>query len=139
MRIRPGSDVAGPPAASVGRQAAAVVAAAGVAGLGGLLLGEYAFDGLAVMGAGVVLGLFVSEAALAVISSNARPLLLGAACAVVTVLGLLLAAWTSTGHRLGTVGTKGDLAFVLGALAATIRMRPPRRGAGNLPGSAPEG
>jgi hypothetical protein len=107
-----------------------------------LVLGEYAFDGLAVIGAGLVLGLFVSEAAVAV--AKDRPVFLTAACSVVTVLGLLMAAWISTGHRLGTVEIHGWVAFVVGAVAAGVRARPlrgtaPRTPADNPPGSGPTG
>lgn len=125
-----------------GRSGAAIAAAAGVAALGGLLLGEYAFDGLAVIGAGVVLGLFVSEAAVAV--AKGRLAILAAACSIFTVLGLLMAAWISTGHRLGTIDGQGFLAFVAGAAAAGLRARPlrgtgPRTPADNPPGSEPAG
>ncbi|MGH9190784.1 MAG: hypothetical protein ACRD0Q_12295 [Acidimicrobiales bacterium] len=125
-----------------GRSGPAMAAAAGVAALGGLLLGEYAFDGLAVIGAGVVLGLFVSEAAVAV--AKHRTMTLAAACSLFTVLGLLMAAWISTGHRLGAVGLEGFLALVAGAAAAGLRARPlrgtaPRTPADNPPGSEPAG
>src|SRR5205085_626426 len=68
-----------------------LVAGLAVAYVAALLLGEYAFDGLPVIGAGVVLGLFVSEATTSV--ARRRSWLLAGAGAVFTVGGLLGAAW----------------------------------------------
>jgi hypothetical protein len=101
-----------------------VLAAVAVAVVAGLVLGEYAFDGLAIVGGGVVVGLFVSEAAVTV--NRGRSRLLGAACAGLTVLGLLVAARTATGHRLSEVRWEGWLAVVLGATAAVLRAVPLR-------------
>ncbi|MEA2703833.1 MAG: hypothetical protein QOD63_1778, partial [Actinomycetota bacterium] len=95
-----------------------MLAGAAVAGVAGVVLGEYAFDGLAILGAGVVVGLFVSEAAVAV--NRGRDVLLAVACAVFTVGGLLIAARTATGHRLSTVGWEGWLAVGLGVVAAVL-------------------
>ena len=104
-----------PPLAVLAGLAVAVIAAA--------VLGEYGFDGWAVIGAGIVVGLFVAEAIMTVARTGSRPL---AGIAAVLATGSLLgAAWTSTGHRLGTVGWKGWTAVALGALAAAIRARPP--------------
>ena len=89
-----------------------------------LLFGEYAFDGLAVIGAGVVLGLFVSEATTTV--ARRRSLLLAVAGAVFTVCGLLGAAWISTDRRLSMIDVHGWLAVTLGAAAAAVRARPLR-------------
>ncbi len=95
-----------------------------VAAVAAVLLGEYAFDGLAVIGAGLVLGLFVSEATTSV--ARRRSLLLAVVGALYTVGGLLGAAWISTDHRLSIVGFKGWLAVALGAAAAAFRARPLR-------------
>jgi hypothetical protein len=101
-----------------------LVAGAAVAFVAAVLLGEYAFDGLAVIGAGVVLGLFVSETTVSL--ARRRSLLLAGAGAAFTVAGMLGAAWISTDHRLSTVGLKGWLAVAVGAAAAAIRARPLR-------------
>jgi len=94
-----------------------------VAALGAAVLGEYAFGGLAVIGSGLVLGLFVAEAVVAVARGGNR---LGAAAAgVLTGAGLLVAGWTSTGHRLSAVGVEGWAAIVVGVAVATFRARPP--------------
>jgi hypothetical protein len=101
-----------------------LVAGAAVAFVAAVLLGEYAFNGLPVIGAGVVLGLFVSEATTSV--ARRRSVLLAAAGAVFTVAGMLGAAWISTDRRLSTVGFEGWLAVALGAAAAAVRARPLR-------------
>lgn len=101
-----------------------LVAGAAVAYVASLLLGEYAFDGLAVMGAGAVLGLFVSEAMIGV--ARRRSALLAVAGAVFTVAGLLGAASIVTDGRLSTVRWQGWLAVALGAAAAAFRARPLR-------------
>ncbi len=101
-----------------------LVAGVAVAFVAALLLGEYAFSGLPVIGAGVVLGLFVSEATTSV--ARRRSILLAAAGAVFTVGGLLGAAWISTDQRLSTVGFQGWLAVAVGAAAAAFRARPLR-------------
>ena len=79
-----------------------LVAGAAVAFVAAVLLGEYAFSGLPVIGAGVVLGLFVSEATTSV--ARRRSIFLAVAGAVFTVAGLLGAAWISTDQRLSMVG-----------------------------------
>jgi hypothetical protein len=117
------------------RRPLAVLAAAAVAGLGGVILGEYAYDGLAVIGSAVVLGLFVAEAALAVAKETSTSL--AVAYSALTVAGLGWAAWTSTGHRLGVLGVEAWLAFAAGAAAAGLRARPRSTPAGNPPASPP--
>ena len=101
-----------------------LVAGAVVAYVAALMLGEYAFEGTAVIGAGLVLGLFVSEAVTAV--ARRRSVLLAGAGAVFTVAGLLGAAWITTDQRLSTVDWQGWLAVAVGAAAAAFRARPLR-------------
>jgi hypothetical protein len=117
------------------RSTLSLVAGALVALVAALLLGEYAFDGLAVLGAGLVVGLFVSEATTTVAAR--RSVLLAVAGAVITVAGLLGAAWISTDRRLSIVDWHGWLAVALGAAAAGFRARPRRARSGSLP-PAPE-
>ena len=95
--------------------AVAVVAAA--------VLGEYSFEGWAVVGAGLMVGLFVAEAMVAV--SRAGNWFLAVTAALLAAGSLVWAGWISTGHRLGTVGWKGWTAVALGAAAAAVRARPP--------------
>jgi len=100
----------------------AAAAAAAVAAAGALVLGEYAFDGVAVVLSGALLGLFVGEAAVAVARERSRSLALAAGA--IAALGLLWTAWISTGHRVGTVRAPGWLAIALGAATATLRALP---------------
>ena len=101
------------------RRIVAGAAAAAVAATGAVVLGEYAFGGLAVVLAGVLLGLFAAGAALAVAREGDGAL--AAAVGAVTALGLVWAAWIGSGHRLGTVGVGGWLSVTLGGVAATLR------------------
>ncbi|HVF13636.1 MAG TPA: hypothetical protein VM942_03495 [Acidimicrobiales bacterium] len=110
-----------------------LVAGAAVAVAAALLLGEYAFAGPPVIGAGVIVGLFVSEATTTV--ARSRSALLAFAGAVLTVGGLLGAAWISSDRRLSTVGVEGWLAVALGAVAAAIRARPLRERPDTPPGA----
>ena len=101
-----------------------MVAGAAVAALAAAVLGEYAFDGWAVVGSGALVGLFVAEAMVAVLRRGSRW-----AAAVAAGLGagaLLWAGWISTGHRLGTVAWKGWAAVAVAAAAGAFRAR--RRG-----------
>lgn len=104
------------------RRFLAGAAAAAVAAVGALVLGEYGFDGVAVILSGALLGLFVAEAAVAVARERSRPLAVGAGA--LTALGLLWAGWIATGHRLGTVRGAGWAAITLGAATATLRAFP---------------
>ncbi|MDQ3897466.1 MAG: hypothetical protein M3326_09550 [Actinomycetota bacterium] len=99
----------------------AVLAGAAVAVVAAAVLGEYAFDGWAVIGAGVLVGLFVAEAMLAVVRSGSR--LTAVAAGVLGAGAMLWAGWISTGHRLGTVAWKGWVAVGAAAAAGAIRGR----------------
>jgi len=109
-----------------------ILAAAAVAVLGAAVLGEYAFDGPAVVGSGIVLGLLVAEAVVTVAGNGSR---LGASfvagvsaagliAAGLSAAGLVGAGWISTGHRLGTVRWEGWTAVAIGAAVAMFRARP---------------
>ncbi|HEX2046710.1 MAG TPA: hypothetical protein VHF27_03040 [Acidimicrobiales bacterium] len=105
------------------RAPVSVLAGAAVAVIAAAVLGEYAFDGWAVVGSGVLVGLFVAEAMVAVLRNGSRW-----TAAVAAALGagaMLWAGWISTGHRLGSVGWKGWLAVALAAAAGAFRARPP--------------
>ena len=103
------------------RQSLAVLAGAAVAVVAAAILGEYGFDGWAVVGSGLLTGLFVAEAEVAVARGGSRPL--AAAAAVLGGAALLGAGWISTDQRLGTVAWKGWAAVALAALAGAIRAR----------------
>lgn len=102
----------------------ALLAGAAVAALGAAVLGEYSFGGPAVIGSGLLLGLFVAEAVLAVRGDGRNDVVGAVAGALLTALGLTWAAWISTGHRLGTLRWDGWLAVALGAVTAAFRLRP---------------
>lgn len=104
------------------RESLALLAGAAVAVVAALVLGEYGFDGWAVVGSGLLTGLFVGEAIMAVARAGSRRLSAGAAA--LGAGGLLVAGWISTGHQLGTVTWKGWAAVGLAAAAGAIRVRP---------------
>jgi hypothetical protein len=103
-----------PPLALLAGLAVAVVAAA--------VLGEYNFDGWAVLGSGVLAGLFVAEAVVSVARGGSR--LRSGASAAMAAGAMVWAGWIATGHRLDLVGWKGWAAVALAAGAGAIRARP---------------
>lgn len=116
----------------------ALAAAAGVGSLGAVILGEYEFKGVTVLAAGVVFGLFIAEAALAVNRQAAVPLGIGAGAIGLAAMGW--AAWITTFHHLSELGPAGWGAVALCSLGAGIRSGfrtgSPRR-AGDSPAPAP--
>jgi hypothetical protein len=119
------------------RPGLAVVAAAVVAALGGAILGEYQFDGVTGAAAGLIFGIFVAEAAVAVAGRGSPPLAL--VCVVLTVGALAWAIHASLGPRASIPGDVPGMAWaalVLGALGSGIRARSSgRRGAGSRGGT----
>jgi hypothetical protein len=103
-----------PPLALLAGLAVAVVAAA--------VLGEYNFDGWAVLGSGLLVGLFVAEAVVSVARGGSR--LRAGASAGLAAGGMVWAGWIATGHRLDTAGWKGWAAVALAAGAGAVRARP---------------
>jgi hypothetical protein len=124
--------------------AAAAALAVGV--LGALLLGEYPFDGLTVLGAGVVFGLFIGEAAVGVAGSQ-RDLRLACAGAVIGLAAMTWAGWITTARDLSRLGAAGWAAIVLAGASAFLRIGlglilrkgPTRRAADTLPGAPAPG
>jgi len=116
------------------RSPLAVLAGAAVAVIAGLVLGEYGFDGLAVVGSGLLTGIFVGEAVVSVARAGSIPL--AGATAVLSAAAMVAAGWTSTGHRLGTVTWEGWVAIVLAAVAGAFRARPPAAARGSRPAPA---
>ncbi|MGI8776986.1 MAG: hypothetical protein ACR2LJ_06270 [Acidimicrobiales bacterium] len=92
---------------------------ASTAALGAVVLGEYPFSGLVVLGAGILFGWFVAEVLVAVARWHGA----GAAAvgAVLAGGGLIWAAWISEGHDLGYLSVEGWLAVALGMAAAGFR------------------
>jgi len=116
------------------RTVLAVLAAAAVGALGALILGEYEFDGVTVLAAGVVFGLFIAEAAVAV-NQRATPGL-GAAAAAIGLAAMTWAGWITTFHDLSELGGRAWAAVALCGLAAGLRAGWSRRAAGS-PAPAP--
>ncbi len=99
-----------------------VLAGAAVAVVAAAVLGEYGFDGWAVVGSGVLVGLFVAEAMVAVVRTPARWTV--AVASALAAGAMLWAGWISTSHRLGSVAWKGWLAVALAVAAGAFRARP---------------
>lgn len=109
----------------------AVVTGAAVAALGALILGEYEFKGTTPYVAGVLFGLVVAEAVLAVARRGGPAL-----AAVVGALaggGLVWAAWISSGRDWDYVPAAAWVAVSLGAVVGVARTAwasPPVRSSG---------
>ncbi len=116
------------------RQSLAVLAGAAVAVIAAAVLGEYGFDGWATVGSGVLTGVFVAEAALAV--GRRGSWLLAGACALLAGGSLAGAGWIALGHRLGTATWEGWAAIVLAAAAGGFRARPTGAARGSRPAPA---
>lgn len=110
-----------------------IVAGVAVAVIGAAVLGEYGFDGITVIGSGLLLGLFVGEAVLAV--AKVGSVLAAAACGVLSAGAMTWAGWIAQGHRLGTVRWMGWAAVALAGLSGAFRGRP--TGAARRTSSAP--
>jgi hypothetical protein len=115
----------------------ALAAAVGVGVVGALVLGEYPFRGVTVLAAGVLFGLFIAEAALAVNRAPAPPL--GIGCAVTGLAAMAWSGWISSGRDLSFLGPAGWAAIALtGAVAGArtsglVRRLSSRRGSGTRP------
>jgi hypothetical protein len=120
----------------------AVLAALAVTVVGAAILGEYQFDGLTGAIAGLIYGVFVAEAAIAV-ARRGSPLL-AVICAVLAVGGLGWAIRASIGPRASIPGDVPDFgwaALVLAGAGAAVRARSSGRRAGGSrsePGRTPE-
>jgi hypothetical protein len=105
-----------------------------VTALGAAILGEYQFDGLTGAVAGLIFGVFVAEAAVAVARRGSTTLVV--VCTVLAVGGLAWAIRASIGPRASIPGDVPGLAWVALALAAAgaaVRARSSGRRAGGSP------
>ncbi len=116
------------------RRILGAVAAALTAALGAVILGEYPFSGLVVLGAGILFGLFVAEALIGV--GRWRGPVPAALGGVLAGAGLVWAAWISEGHDLSYLPVEGWIAVALGAAAAALRGWRPGAAADSPPGPA---
>jgi hypothetical protein len=123
------------------RPVLAVLAALVVTAVGAAILGEYQFDGLTGAVAGLIYGVFVAEAAVAVARRGSTWLAI--VCAVLAVGGLGWAIRASIGPRASVPGDfpgYGWAALVLAAGGAAFRARSSGRRAGGSrtePGRTP--
>lgn len=100
------------------------MAAAAVAALGALLVGEYDLTGWRAPAAGLLFGVAVAEAALVVARRPQR--WLGAACALLAAGGLYWAAWIASARGRFAYPTTAWVAMALGAATAALWARPQR-------------
>jgi hypothetical protein len=97
----------------------AVLAAAAVAALGGIVLGEYPFTGAMPYVSGVFFALVVSEVAVGI--GRRRGVLVALTAAVCSGGGLGWAVWISSGRGVVPIPLGGWLAIVLGVTVALGR------------------
>ena len=108
----------GLPSAAMVRSVAGLLVAALAAVLGALILGEYQFEGLMPVIAGLLFGLAVAEIAVEI---GRRPTWgVALACGAFTAVGLAWAGWISAGEGLGPVPGGAWLAAAIGAVAAIV-------------------
>jgi hypothetical protein len=100
----------------------AVAAAIAVAVLGALVLGEYQFTWAMGAVSGVLFGLFLAEAVLAI--GRGRGVAWSALVAVCSAAGLLWAGWISIRRTGESVPPPAWAAAAIGAVVAGVRCRP---------------
>jgi hypothetical protein len=97
----------------------AVLAAAAVAALGGVILGEYPFTGVMPYVSGVLFALVVSEVTVGI--GQRRGAFLALAAAVCSGAGLAWAVWISSGRGVEPIPVGGWLAIMIGVAVALAR------------------
>jgi hypothetical protein len=98
---------------------------AAAAALGALILGEYEFNGATPYLAGLLFGIAIAEVILAVARASTRPLAVVAA--VETGLGVLWAAWISSGRGLTPIQPAAYAGIVLGVVVGGVWTLVPTR------------
>jgi hypothetical protein len=116
------TDWYGLPSPAAVRVTAGLVLAAAASVLGALVLGEYQFDGLLPVAAGVIFGLVVAEIAVEVGRRRTWPI--AVACAALAAAGLVWAGWISAGEGLNPIAGGAWLAAGLAAVTAIVRFAP---------------
>ena len=104
------------------RQLFAVVAAAAVAAIAAVILGEYELVGTTALVAGALFGVGVAEVLVTVAKADDAPALVLAAAAL-TGAGLLWALWISTGRNLDFASEEGYGSITVGVLAGPAWVR----------------
>lgn len=105
-----------------------VAAGAAVAAFGALIVGEYEFDGLLPLLAGLVLGLLVSEAV--ALGGQWRGWVPAAVSALLAAAGILWGGWIDSGEGLEAYPALAWAGAAIAAVVAVVRARPrptPRR------------
>jgi hypothetical protein len=109
----------------------AAVAAALVAALGAVILGEYELAGFRPLLAGLLFGITVGEV-LATVARTTDGYLLGTA-ALLAEAGLVWATWISTGHDLRDASATAWVGVAVGAAAGPVWLRSAGRRAPRSP------
>jgi peptidoglycan/LPS O-acetylase OafA/YrhL len=112
-------DWLGLPAPGLVRAAAGLLAAAFVAALGALILGEYEFEGTLPLVAGLLFGLVIAEVAIEV--GRRRTWAVGVTAGLLAATGLAWAGWISSGEGLNPMPGGAWLAAGLAFLVAVGR------------------
>lgn len=114
-----------------------MLAAAVVAAVGALILGEYPFTGAVPLVAGALFGLAVGEVATVVARDRGWPVV--APAAAVTAGGLLWAGWISDGPAGPFVPSAAYAAAAIGAAACVVWARTARTSRSSDESDAPAG
>ncbi|MGH9164503.1 MAG: hypothetical protein ACRDZW_03180 [Acidimicrobiales bacterium] len=110
------------------RSLLAALAVLAAASLGALILGEYELAGFTPIVAGLLFGLVLAEVAMAAAGRSTPPVAAGAA--VAGALGLVWAAWISSGRDWSFVPTEAWVGVGLAAVSAAGWVRAGRGRAG---------
>src|SRR5688500_14428951 len=97
----------------------AILGAAVASAFGALILGEYQFSGAMPVGAGVLVGLVISEIVVEV--GATRTPIIGVVTAAMVAGALAWAGWVSSGEGLRPYPAGAWVAMAFGALAAGVR------------------
>jgi hypothetical protein len=101
------------------RHVLGLLAGAVVAGVGGLIVGEYPFTGLLPLVAGVLFGMVVAEVVVAV--AGHQSVALGAACAVLAACGLAYAVWDDSSFGVRPIAAVAWVGVAVAAVVAGLR------------------
>ncbi len=99
-----------------------VVAGAAVSAFGALIVGEYEFDGVLPVIAGLVLGLLVSEAV--ALGGQWRGWVPAGIAATLAAAGILWGGWIDSGEGLEVYPALAWVGAAVAAVVALVRVRP---------------
>jgi hypothetical protein len=101
------------------RQVVGILLGALAAGIGGLIVGEYAFTGATPFVAGALFGLVISEIVVTV--ARRRTVVLGLVSAGLAAAGLAYAVWDDAGYGVRPVAATAWAGVALAAAVALVR------------------